>query len=74
MENLIQKQNFTCALSGLPISFDDSSASLDRIDNQKDYENNKIQWLHLKVNYMKNIMEQKDYIHFCKINAAKISQ
>lgn len=62
---MLVKQNNKCSLSGLPISFEDGSASLDRIDNNGDYTIDNIQWVHRKINYMKNILEQDEFVTLC---------
>lgn len=67
LENLLIKQNNKCALSGIPISFNDSSASLDRKNNDLDYFIENVQWVHRKVNYMKNTLEEKDFIRLCSL-------
>lgn len=54
--DLLEKQNYKCAISGLPIYFNgwkDISASLDRIDSTKGYTNNNVQWVHKDINKMK---------------------
>jgi hypothetical protein len=65
IQKQLEKQNFKCALSGLDISIEDSTASLDRIDNSKDYTIDNIQWLHVNVNYMKVDLPQNVFIEFC---------
>jgi hypothetical protein len=74
--NLYTKQNGKCKLSGLPIDFGidrknkagyrDITASLDRIDSKKGYIKNNVQWLHKRVNIMKNKLEEEEFIFFCK--------
>lgn len=68
--NLYIKQNKLCALSGLPIEFNLNNklttASIDRIDNNKGYTKNNVQLLHKKVNIMKNNLVQKNFIDICK--------
>jgi len=71
LNDLMTKQDNKCALSGLPVSFDDSSASLDRIDNSQDYFINNVQWVHRKINYMKNTLEQNDFIELCRFVSLK---
>lgn len=69
-----EKQNGTCALSGVPIKFSEitrhghkfGSASLDRIDSSKGYTKDNIQWVHKTINLMKNVLEQSDFIRWCK--------
>ena len=62
---LLDSQGNKCKLSGLPISFDDGSASLDRIDSTKDYTLDNIQWVNRKINYMKNTLGQIEFLSLC---------
>lgn len=71
---LFIKQNKRCALTGISIGFPidgsfqrrgDYTASLDRIDSSIGYEENNIQWVHRKVNIMKNVYRQSDFIKMC---------
>jgi hypothetical protein len=66
---LIEQQKFKCALTGLPISFADKSASLDRIDSNKPYVKGNIQWVHKDVNIMKNGYNLDYFIKMCKLIA-----
>lgn len=71
-------QNRKCALSGTPIVFNRSycnprskelefqTASMDRIDSNNGYVVGNVQWLHVRVNYMKQSMVQKEFIGFCR--------
>jgi hypothetical protein len=72
---LLQKQNYKCALSGLDLYMSKSAsehlegkttASLDRIDSSKPYEQDNIQWLHKDINMMKHIFTQEYFISLCK--------
>jgi hypothetical protein len=71
------EQGGLCALSGTPIKFsvnlrDDrksQTASLDRIDSSKGYVSGNIQWVHKKVNIMKNVMGNEELFEW----ATKIS-
>lgn len=66
---LIEQQNFTCKLTGLPISFVDKTASLDRIDSTKPYAVGNMQWVHKNVNVMKNGYNLDYFIKMCKLIA-----
>jgi hypothetical protein len=57
-----------CALTGWDISIDykNETASLDRIDSSKGYEQNNIQWVHTMVNMCKNKYDQGKFIEMCK--------
>lgn len=66
--DLLDKQNHTCALTGLPLTppkIDDNSASLDRIDSTLPYKEGNLQWLHKSVNKMKDIFSQEYFIEMC---------
>lgn len=65
-DELYQKQNFKCALSGLDIDFKNRSASLDRIDSSRGYVEGNIQWVHKNVNLMKNCFEESYFIEMCR--------
>ena len=62
---LFEQQKGYCALSGVPISFSDSTASLDRIDSMQDYTIANIQWVHKHVNKMKMEFPQEYFIDMC---------
>jgi hypothetical protein len=69
---LFEKQNKRCALSGDPIAFPptnrqkpESNISLDRIDSNKGYTHENVQWVHKNVNLMKMYLDQKVFIDFC---------
>lgn len=69
--DLFIKQNKQCALSGQEIEINYKSrhitASLDRIDNDKGYVTDNVQWVHRKVNFMKQNMKEEEFFHFCKL-------
>lgn len=70
-------QNRKCALSGRILLFNPKycdprysgpewqTASLDRIDSNKGYSIDNIQWVHVSVNYMKMDINQSDFIKLC---------
>jgi hypothetical protein len=66
LKTLIEKQNYKCALSGINISFEENTASLDRINNDIGYMLENVQWVHRTINYMKNVLPQNTFIEFCK--------
>lgn len=69
------KQNKKCALSGIDIYFsptlkeqkEKGTVSLDRIDSKGIYCINNVQWVHKKINNMKQNLDEKEFIEFCKI-------
>lgn len=77
---LFEKQKAKCALSGIDIILPTdyrpgynsrSTASLDRIDSSKGYTNDNVQWVHKKINMMKQTYSQNEFIAFCKLVAEK---
>lgn len=67
--NIYESQNGICAISGMPIIFnqywnDRSSrtASLDRVDSNKPYDVNNIQWVHKKINQMRSRTTVNEFI------------
>jgi hypothetical protein len=67
---LFLKQDRKCALSGIDITFgtsnyDETTASLDRIDSDKDYSIDNIQWVHKTLNFMKNNLSEDIFIYYC---------
>lgn len=66
------KQNGKCALSGidLVLKYDNTlrnnTASLDRIDSNKSYTVDNIQWVHKKINTMKWDMTKNELLYFCE--------
>jgi hypothetical protein len=68
---LFLKQGKKCALSKLEIELpkrnkEKYTASLDRIDSKKGYEEGNVQWVLGDINWMKNDFSQKYFIDICK--------
>lgn len=73
---LLEEQQFRCALSGVPIGFGPNrkgkadhllwTASLDRKDSSRDYEEGNIQWVHKVVNKMKMALSDEEFIEWCR--------
>lgn len=73
IEDLLEKQNFVCVLSGQPISLVlPTTASLDRINNDLGYHIDNIQWVHRRINYMKNTMSVADFQLWCGYVVAQL--
>jgi len=75
--DLFLRQNRKCALSGVEIYFgktnqDELTASLDRINSSKGYHIDNVQWVHKKINIMKNSYEQSKFIDMCRAVACPI--
>jgi len=71
LEELYVKQDGKCALSGLPIRIaltkaEDTTASVDRIDSNKGYIIDNVQWVHKSVNLMKQSLTDSDFISLCE--------
>lgn len=75
--SLAEKQNFKCALTGDKLVFSKEiknsnpnwnviTASLDRIDSNKPYDIDNIQWVHKTFNRFKNNYEQNEFIDMCE--------
>jgi hypothetical protein len=67
---LLKKQKFKCALSGLDINFYNSqsttTASLDRKDSTKGYIEGNVQWVNKDINRMKNEFSEEYFLSLCK--------
>jgi len=65
------KQGRKCALTGEIIQFasmtkaKDGTASLDRIDSDKHYTLDNVQWVHKNVNNMKKGLSESEFITWC---------
>jgi len=68
--NLFLKQDKKCALSQLPIEMGKGrkmgTASLDRINSNKGYTIDNIQWVHRNVNIIKHSCSQEYFITICR--------
>lgn len=76
MYEILQKQEFKCALSGVILELQNSStnkttenntASIDRIDSSKGYIKGNVQWVHKRVNIMKNNLSDMEFIEWCEL-------
>lgn len=75
--NLYLKQDRKCAITNVPIKFDETgtrkyynqTASLDRIDSSKGYTEDNVQWVHKAINFMKQALEQQEFIELCNLVA-----
>lgn len=74
--NLFLIQERRCALTGLTLRFKlgkrdpgKTTASLDRIDSDGIYEIENLQWVHVKINRMKSVFPQDEFIEFCRMVA-----
>jgi hypothetical protein len=70
--DLFLKQDKKCALSGWPLEFPvgrsihGGTASLDRINSNKGYTSDNVQWVHKDINKLKNAFDQDYFIQMCK--------
>jgi DNA-binding CsgD family transcriptional regulator len=69
--NLFEKQKRKCAITGTPLKFgtnlSDTTASLDRIDNNKGYVPENLQWVHKRINIMKGKLSMDEFNSWCKL-------
>lgn len=71
--DLFLKQDKRCKISGVAINFQseakkyDGTASLDRIDSSKGYIEGNVQWVHKKINIMKQNNSDEQFIEWCNI-------
>lgn len=71
---LFEQQDSKCALTGFDLCLrtvkgkgpQAVSASLDRIDNDKGYTLDNVQWLHKDINWMKGRFDQQRFITLCR--------
>ena len=75
---LYKKQNGKCALSGVPIAlikatknhavdWEQTTASLDRINSKLGYVEGNLQWVHKEVNYIKRDLTDGEFITWCNL-------
>jgi hypothetical protein len=73
--DIFEQQNQKCALSGLDIKFGrrgklhhriETTASLDRINNDMGYTKDNVHWVHKKINQIKMDMSMQEFIELCK--------
>jgi len=70
---LFLEQNRQCKFSGIKLNFpthsktNDGTASLDRIDSNEGYIKGNIQWVHKRINMMKQSMSDQEFIQWCSI-------
>ncbi len=67
-EEMFLDYNGKCALTGwdIDISYQNCTASLDRIDSKGSYNPNNIQWVHSMVNMCKNKYDLDIFVQMCK--------
>ncbi len=69
--NKAVEQEFRCALSGESLTFTatrsdtTATASLDRIDSSRGYTVDNIQWVHKRVNLIKQNLPEKELLDWC---------
>ena len=65
--DLLASQNYQCSYSGMNISLEDRTASLDRIDSRHGYTKSNVHWVDKRVNFMKQSMSHDEFIQICKM-------
>lgn len=64
---LFDAQGYRCAVTKIPISFEDGTASLDRIDSSKGYLVGNLWWVHKTINLMKNKLSLTEFKEWCRL-------
>lgn len=73
LDDLFEKQNKKCALTGLDLNFEVDKnrsgqiASLDRIDSSIGYVPENVQWVHKDINLMKGGLQEDYFVCVCRI-------
>ena len=73
LNDLFESQKGLCVFSGIELTFgsvDDKStttASLDRIDNDKGYIKGNVQWVHKEINLMRGQMTIENFLKACEL-------
>jgi hypothetical protein len=78
IQQLLEKQNYKCALTGLVIcgsrntvkkcsTYQEQTASLDRIDPTKGYTTENVQWVHKNINNIKHNFTEEQLLQYCKL-------
>ncbi len=74
LQEILEKQEYKCALSGVILIFPTSlsiegrkvqTGSLDRIDSNKGYIEGNVQWVHKTINCIKWKLSQEEFIDWC---------
>jgi len=76
---LYLKQNKKCSLSDIPLKLGylvdgEQTGSIDRIDNNKGYIEENVQWVHKDINKMKNAFSEEYFIELCKSVTENLSK
>jgi len=66
LAELLDRQGNRCALTGMPISYRDKTASVDRMDSSSGYIEGNLQWVHKDVNMMKRHYSLGYFAFLCK--------
>ena len=65
------EQDGLCAYTGIPLTVPRGrkvgDASVDRIDSSLGYIRSNIQWVHKRINSMKNDMDEEEFLFMCKL-------
>lgn len=75
--DLFIEQNKKCALTKIDLNFaptkkrvKEGNASLDRINSNKNYTENNVQWVHKTINKMKQDLDQDVFVAWCHLVAS----
>lgn len=66
---LFEAQNQKCALTGIKLTFDPMTASIDRIRSEGYYTMDNIQWVHKHINLMKYSFANEYFVEMCSLVA-----
>lgn len=64
---VFKEQGGRCSYTNQVISFEEHTASLDRIDSNRPYELTNIQWVHKDINIMKGALEDTRFLELCSL-------
>jgi hypothetical protein len=67
LSKLFDEQDSKCFYTNLPLSFNDNTASLERIDSNKGYEKDNVVWVHKNLNIMKRDLSIEEFLNICKL-------
>jgi len=69
LAEIFKQQDGRCALTGLPLKIQKGvgNASIDRIDSKKGYIIGNVQWVDKRVNIMKHVIPESEFIELCRL-------
>lgn len=74
LRSVYDAQAGKCAYTGLPLTWPDTHAqrrapdlSPDRIDSSKGYVPGNVQWVHKRINMMKQALPEEEFMEWCRL-------